>query len=144
MRLLLIIFIPLFISNIVKAEKLTVYTYDSFVSEWGPGPIIEKIFEDKYNIDLEFIAVDGAATLLNKIILEGENSNADIARDLRILVRDMIVNGESNKEILNFVHEKYGDFILFKPPIKSYTFLLWACPFLLFIIFMSLFFRRKN
>lgn len=73
-----------------------------------------------------------------------ENSNADIARDLRILVRDMIVNGESNKEILNFVHEKYGDFILFKPPIKSYTFLLWACPFLLFIIFMSLFFRRKN
>lgn len=73
-----------------------------------------------------------------------ENSNADIARDLRILVRDMIVNGETNKEILNFVHEKYGDFILFKPPIKSYTFLLWACPFLLFIIFMSLFFRRKN
>ena len=73
-----------------------------------------------------------------------ENSNADIARDLRILVRDMIVDGESNKEILNFVHEKYGDFILFKPPIKSYTFLLWACPFLLFIIFMSLFFRRKN
>lgn len=73
-----------------------------------------------------------------------ENSNADIARDLRILVRDMIVDGETNKEILNFVHEKYGDFILFKPPIKSYTFLLWACPFLLFIIFMSLFFRRKN
>lgn len=73
-----------------------------------------------------------------------ENSNADIARDLRILVRDMIVDGDTNKEILNFVHEKYGDFILFKPPIKSYTFLLWACPFLLFIIFMSLFFKRKN
>lgn len=73
-----------------------------------------------------------------------ENSNADIARDLRILVRDMILDGDTNKEILNFVHEKYGDFILFKPPIKSYTFLLWACPFLLFIIFMSLFFKRKN
>ena len=95
MRLLIIIVISLSLSNIVKAEKLTVYTYDSFVSEWGPGPIIEEKFEDKYNIDLEFIAVDGAATLLNKIILEGEKSNADI-----VLGLDMNLFAAANKSNL--------------------------------------------
>ena len=92
MRLLLIIFIPLFLSNIVKAEKLTVYTYDSFVSEWGPGPIIEKKFEEKYNIDLELVAVDSAATLLNKIILEGPNTNADVVLGLDMNLFDAAQN----------------------------------------------------
>ena len=64
------------------ANTLTVYTYDSFVSEWGPGPIIEKKFEEIFNIDLELIAVDSAATLLNKVILEGTNTKADIVLGL--------------------------------------------------------------
>ena len=68
----------LLLATVVKAEKLTIYTYDSFVSEWGPGPIIEKKFEATYQIDLELVAVDSAATLLNKIILEGSNTKADI------------------------------------------------------------------
>ena len=62
----------LLLTTLVKAEKLTIYTYDSFVSEWGPGPIIEKQFEETYQIDLDLVAVDSAATLLNKVILEGE------------------------------------------------------------------------
>ena len=48
MKTLLIFFTTLFISFSIYAEKLTIYTYDSFVSEWGPGPIIENIFEEKY------------------------------------------------------------------------------------------------
>ena len=68
----------LLLTTVVKAEKLTIYTYDSFVSEWGPGPIIEKQFEETYQIDLELVAVDSAATLLNKVILEGSNTKADI------------------------------------------------------------------
>ena len=82
MRLVIIIFLISILSCSLRAEKLTVYTYDSFVSEWGPGPIVEKIFEDKYEIDLQFIAVDSAATLLNKIILEGENTKADLVLGL--------------------------------------------------------------
>ena len=82
MRLVIIIFLISIFSSSLRAEKLTIYTYDSFVSEWGPGPIVEKIFEDKYEIDLEFIAVDSAATLLNKIILEGENTKADLVLGL--------------------------------------------------------------
>ena len=68
----------LLLTTLVKAEKLTIYTYDSFVSEWGPGPIIEKKFEETYQTDLNLVAVDSAATLLNKVILEGENTKADI------------------------------------------------------------------
>ena len=82
MRLVIIITLIYIFSSSLRAEKLTVYTYDSFVSEWGPGPIVEKIFEDKYEIDLQFIAVDSAATRLNKIILEGENTKADLVLGL--------------------------------------------------------------
>ena len=95
MHYLIIIFSILFLTHSVKAEKLTVYTYDSFVSEWGPGPLIEKAFEEKYSIDLELIAVDSAATLLNKVILEGSNTKADI-----ILGLDMnLFNSAENSEL---------------------------------------------
>ena len=95
MHYLIIIFSILFLTHSVKAEKLTVYTYDSFVSEWGPGPLIEKTFEEKYSVDLELIAVDSAATLLNKVILEGSNTKADI-----ILGLDMnLFNSAENSEL---------------------------------------------
>ena len=68
--------------HIYANETLTIYTYDSFVSEWGPGHIIEKIFEEKYKINIEFISVDSAATLLTKIILEGSSTKADVVLGL--------------------------------------------------------------
>ena len=89
MKTILIFFTTLFISFSIYAEKLTIYTYDSFVSEWGPGPIIEKIFEEKHNADLEFVAVDSAATLLNKVILEGDTSKADIVLGLDMNLFDL-------------------------------------------------------
>ena len=72
-----------------------------------------------------------------------DSSTADIARDLRIVVRNMLTEGKTDKQILDFMHEKYGDFIFFNPPVKFYTILLWVCPFLLFVIFIHLFFRKK-
>ena len=89
MKTIIIFLTTLFISFSIYAEKLTIYTYDSFVSEWGPGPIIEKIFEEKHNADIEFVAVDSAATLLNKVILEGDTSKADIVLGLDINLFDL-------------------------------------------------------
>ena len=89
MKTILIFLTTLFISFSIYAEKLTIYTYDSFVSEWGPGPIIEKIFEEKHNADIEFVAVDSAATLLNKVILEGDTSKADIVLGLDMNLFDL-------------------------------------------------------
>ena len=94
MKTILIFFTTLFISFSIYAEKLTIYTYDSFVSEWGPGPIIEKIFEEKYNADVEFVAVDSAATLLNKVILEGDTSKADIVLGLDMNLFDLAEQSE--------------------------------------------------
>ena len=89
MKTILIFLTTLSISLSIYAEKLTIYTYDSFVSEWGPGPIIEKIFEEKHNADLEFVAVDSAATLLNKVILEGDTTKADIVLGLDMNLFDL-------------------------------------------------------
>ena len=100
MKKVLISLIFIFFADISNANKLTIYTYDSFVSEWGPGPIIEKKFEEIHNIDLELIPVDSAATLLNKIILEGSNTEADI-----VLGLDMNLFDEATKSNLFIPHK---------------------------------------
>ncbi len=82
MKIIIIFFTSLLISFSIYGDKLTIYTYDSFISEWGPGPIIKKTFEEKHNTDIEFVAVDSAATLLNKVILEGSSTRADIVLGL--------------------------------------------------------------
>ena len=60
------------------AESLTVYTYESFVSEWGPGPQLEKAFEAQCNCDVNFIGVDDGVSILNRLKIEGANTKADI------------------------------------------------------------------
>ena len=94
MKTIIIFLTTLFISFSIYAEKLTIYTYDSFVSEWGPGPIIEKIFEEKHNADIEFVAVDSASTLLNKVILEADTSKADIVLGLDMNLFDLAEQSE--------------------------------------------------
>ena len=54
-----------------------------------------------------------------------DESDADLARDIRLLIREKIVHGESNAQIRNFLVSRYGDFILLKPPFKLSTLLLW-------------------
>ena len=107
MKFIYITLIFMLFTTSVKAEKLTIYTYDSFVSEWGPGPIIKKQFEKNYGIDLELVAVDSAATLLNKVILEGKNTKADIVLGLDMNLFD--IAKESNlfdKHSLTNLNEK--------------------------------------
>lgn len=63
-------------------EKLTIYTYDSFTAEWGPGPQVEKAFEAECSCDVEFVAVADGVALLNRLKLEGESTRADIVLGL--------------------------------------------------------------
>ena len=63
-----------------------------------------------------------------------DESNAPLARDLRILIRNKIKEGNNNKEIYIFLTDRYGDFILLKPPFKLRTFALWLLPFIFFIV----------
>lgn len=61
---------------------LTVYTYDSFVSDWGPGPQIEAAFEQACSCDLEFVAAGDGAALLSRVRLEGPRTDADVVLGL--------------------------------------------------------------
>lgn len=63
-------------------RTLTIYTYDSFISEWGPGPLIQKGFESQCDCQLKFVALDSSASLLNRVQMEGKSSEADIVLGL--------------------------------------------------------------
>jgi cytochrome c-type biogenesis protein CcmH len=63
-----------------------------------------------------------------------DESNASLARDLRILIRDKIKEGKSNTEIYKFLTDRYGDFILLKPALKYETLALWFLPFIFLIL----------
>jgi cytochrome c-type biogenesis protein CcmH len=56
------------------------------------------------------------------------DSNAELAQDLRREVRTMIKDGKSDKEIVDFMVTRYGDFVLYRPPVKGITLLLWGGP----------------
>lgn len=60
------------------APVLTVYTYDSFASEWGPGPGVEEAFEETCECDLQFVTVDSSTGIISRVQLEGEYSPADV------------------------------------------------------------------
>lgn len=72
-----------------------------------------------------------------------QNSNADIAKDLRKIVRLKLKEGESKEEIIEFIHSKYGDFVLFSPPLRFDTAGLWLLP-ISFCIFLTFYFFRKR
>jgi len=59
-----------------------------------------------------------------------DESDAPLAQDLRRLVREQIAAGRSDAEILDYLHTRYGDFILMQPPVEPHTWLLWLTPLL--------------
>lgn len=62
------------------------------------------------------------------------DSNAELAQDLRREVYGMVIEGKVDAEIIDFLVSRYGDFVLYRPPLKSTTLLLWAGPFVLAVI----------
>lgn len=75
--LLLLIAAPVFAKPV-----LTVYTYDSFAAEWGPGPAVKKAFEADCNCELKFVALEDGVSLLNRLRMEGKKSKADVVLGL--------------------------------------------------------------
>lgn len=76
-----------------------------------------------------------------------DESDAPLAHDIRVLVRQKILAGDSDAEIRAFLVARYGDFILLKPPFKPETFLLWTAPLLLLLaggVAIALSFQRKT
>ena len=74
-----------------------------------------------------------------------DESSAELAKDLRKLIRVKVLENKTDNEIYKFLTDRYGDFILLKPPLKTSTFLLWLLPFSFFIIgIYILFYHNKK
>jgi cytochrome c-type biogenesis protein CcmH len=71
------------------------------------------------------------------LICQGQSiadSNSEFAQTIKLIVRSKINEGESEKEIYNFLIEKYGEWIVYNPPFNKINFLLWALPYVVFLL----------
>jgi cytochrome c-type biogenesis protein CcmH len=78
-----------------------------------------------------------------------DSSNAGVARDLRLLVRERLSEGDTNEEAMAFIQARYGDYVLLKPPLNENTYILWFAPFAMLagalgIGAVTLFHRRRK
>jgi cytochrome c-type biogenesis protein CcmH len=71
-------------------------------------------------------------------------SNASLALDLREKVKQLIISGKTDDEIHSFMVERFGDFVVFKPPVKTSTYALWFAPFVFLLICLILLFRSTK
>jgi cytochrome c-type biogenesis protein CcmH len=63
-----------------------------------------------------------------------DDSNADLAKDLRLIVRERLVAGESNEQVFEYVKHRFGNYVLLNPPMQRDTLFLWLAPFLMFAL----------
>ncbi|AUG54121.1 cytochrome C biogenesis protein CcmH [Thalassospira marina] len=76
-----------------------------------------------------------------------DDSDADLAHDLRVLVRERLLAGDTNDQVIDYIVARYGDYVLLNPPFKPDTYILWASPFILLILATLAvigFYRRKK
>lgn len=84
---------------------------------------------------------------LRCLVCQNQNladSHAELAADLKNQVREMLKRGQSEKEVIDFMVQRYGDFVLYRPPVKSTTWLLWGGPFALLVGGIGVLFVKLN
>jgi cytochrome c-type biogenesis protein CcmH len=103
---------------------LPTFTYAGEAKDLAADPVLEK-------------RMIGLAENLRCLVCQNESlasSHAELAEDLRREVREQMAQGKNDQEIIDYLVARYGDFVLYKPPVKSYTVLLWFGPFALLLI----------
>jgi cytochrome c-type biogenesis protein CcmH len=102
---------------------MPVFGYAGEAKDLAADPVLEK-------------RMIGLAEKLRCLVCQNESlasSHAELAEDLRREVREQMSKGKSDQEIIDYLVSKYGDFVLYEPPMKSYTLLLWFGPFALLL-----------
>jgi cytochrome c-type biogenesis protein CcmH len=116
-------------SMMVNAAPIETFKFDS--------PEKEKVFH-KLSEELRCLVCQ------NQNIAE---SNADLAKDLRLEIYTMLQQGKSEDEIVDFMVQRYGDYVLYRPPVKPLTWLLWFGPAIVFVfglIFVVRFMKSQS
>lgn len=114
---------------------LPVFAHAGEAQDLAKDPVLEK-------------RMIGLAEKLRCLVCQNESlasSHAELAEDLRREVRELMQKGMSDQEIMDYLVARYGDFVLYQPPVKSYTMLLWFGPFaLLFVAGLGLLFQLRK
>jgi cytochrome c-type biogenesis protein CcmH len=114
------------------------------------APLANAVDTYQFNNPKQQAAYDTLVSELRCLVCQNQtigDSNADLAADLRRQVYEMLQQGKSKDEILQFMTERYGDFVLYKPPFKAKTGLLWLGPVAFLVVGLLtvfLFVRRKK
>ena len=104
-------------------------------------------------VSAETIKVQQSEILKNIrcLVCQGQSvadSNSEFAQTMKLVIRDQIKDGKSEKEIYDFLIDKYGEWIVYKPPLNKGNFLLWILPYLVFIAGAAIIFlllkKREN
>ncbi|WP_373777889.1 thiamine ABC transporter substrate binding subunit [Glaesserella sp.] len=106
------------VTAVAQQSTLTVYTYDSFASDWGPASQLEPLFEKQCGCDLKFMPFEDGVTMFNRIRLEGAKTKADV-----MLGIDNFVLPEAEKSGLFIPHELNTDSIELTPKWQNHRFL---------------------
>jgi len=107
---------------------------------------------------LNFILLSGVAKAVDQniiyknlrcLVCQGQSiaeSNSDFAQTIKLVVKDLIKDGKTEDEVYSFMAKKYGDWIVYDPPLNKINFLLWAIPYLVFLGggFLVFFIIRKS
>jgi len=121
------------------------------VSSIGPHNVAGAVEPDEMldNLVLEARARE-ISRYLRCLVCQNETideSSADLAKDLRLLVRERLVTGDTNDQVIQYIVDRYGDFVLLKPPMQSNTLILWFGPAALLIVALltlTTYFRRAR
>ncbi len=103
---------------------IPLFAYAGEAKDMAADPVLEK-------------RMIGLAEKLRCLVCQNESlasSHAELAEDLRREVREQMSKGNSDQQIIDYLVSKYGDFVLYEPPVKSYTLLLWFGPFALLLL----------
>lgn len=103
---------------------MPIFAYAGEAKDLAADPVLEK-------------RMIGLAEKLRCLVCQNESlasSHAELAEDLRREVREQMSKGMSDQEIIDYLVARYGDFVLYEPPVKSYTLLLWFGPFVLLLL----------
>ena len=125
------------IITIVAICLIQLFSYNSYSVE--PGEILQ-------DQEQEFRAREIAKNIRCMVCQNQsiDESNAPLAKDLRILIRNKIKEGNEDEEIYKFLVDRYGDFILLRPPLKLSTLALWILPFIFFIVGIFIIFLHNK
>ena len=111
-------------SKVIATTMLALFCFSAFAIDTAPAfedPALQARYEDVVR-ELRCLQCRSESIM---------DSNVQLAADLRRQVRELIAAGKTNQEIFTYMTDRYGDYVLYKPPVKPRTWLLWAAPVLL-------------